>query len=98
MGKAVLASQTTSDLFAGNADDLDRMADLRAVSANASTMGVGIGVLRGLPLNTTIFIGFPFLHAAGAQHVFSTKTNGAIQAPRFSYSHSLEESLLETWH
>jgi hypothetical protein len=26
--------------------------------------------LRGLPLNTTIFIGFPLLHAAGAQHVF----------------------------
>jgi hypothetical protein len=26
--------------------------------------------LRGLPLNTTIFIGFPLLHAAGARHVF----------------------------
>ena len=70
MGKAVLASQAAGDLLAGNADDLDRMAALTRVSANASTMVSVLAPLRGLPLNTTKFIGFPLPHAAGAQHAF----------------------------
>ena len=45
MGKAVLASQTTSDLFAGNADDLNRMATLTRGLGKRLDHGVGIGAL-----------------------------------------------------
>ena len=45
MGKAVLASQTTSDLFAANADDLDRMAGLARGLGKRLDHGVGIGAL-----------------------------------------------------
>ena len=45
MGKAVLASQATSNLFAGNADDLDRMAGLTRGLGKRLDHGVGIGAL-----------------------------------------------------
>ncbi len=70
MGKAILTPQAARDFLTGNADDLDRIAAPRAVSANASTMVSVLAPLRGLPLNTTIFIEISLLHAAGARHIF----------------------------
>ena len=46
-----------------------------AVSANASTMVSVLAPLRGLPLNTTIFIRIPLLHATGARHTFRCNQN-----------------------
>lgn len=45
MGKAVLTPQATSNLLAGNADDLDRMAGLARGLGKRLDHGVGIGAL-----------------------------------------------------
>ena len=45
MGKAVLTSQTTSNLLAGNADDFDRIAALARGLSKGLDHDVGIGTL-----------------------------------------------------
>ena len=45
VGEAILTPQATSDLLAGNADDLDRMADLARGLGKRLDHGVGIGAL-----------------------------------------------------
>ena len=99
MGKAVLASQTTSDLFAGNADNLDRMADLARGLGKRLDHGVGIGALARATTQYNDIHRIPSPSCCRRAACFLvTKTNGVNQSPRFSYSHSLEESLLEAWH
>ena len=100
MGKAVLASQAAGDLLAGNADDLDRIAVLTRGLGKRLDHDVGIGALtRATTQYNDIHRNLPPSCRRRAAYFFVfIKTYGVIQSPRFSYSHSLEESLLETWH
>ena len=100
MGKAVLASQAAGDLFACNADDLDRIATLARGLGKRLDHGVGIGALaRAAAQYNDFHRNLPPLCRRRAAYFFVlTKTDGVIQSPRFNYSHSLEESLLETCH
>ena len=99
MGKAVLTSQATSNLLAGNADDLDRMASLARGLGKRLDHGVGIGALtRAAAQHNDIHKNLPPSCRRRAACFLVAKTNGVNQSPRFSYSHSLEESSLETWY
>ena len=98
VGEAILTPQATSDFLAGNADDLDRMAGLARGLGKRLDHGVGIGALARATTQYNDFHRIPSPSCCRRAACFLvTKTNGVNQSPRFSYSHSLEESLLETW-
>ena len=100
VGEAILTPQATSDFLTGNADNLDRMAGLARGLGKRLNHDVGIGALtRAAAQYNDIHKNLPSsCRRRAAYFLVLTKTDGVILSPRFSYSHSLEESLLEAWH